>query len=474
MDLSCDEMPAESTCSKNSVSGRKARHLVLCLVLLLFAFYAYSHNGEKSSNSLSRLYLLCAVVSEGTLMIDSYENGTGNIARFEGNVYSDKPPGTAALALPAFIFAHWVCRLHIPKDATTSILALSWVTTAGAVGLLTAIGGAFMLAWLRRWSTDRYALYTTVGVFLGATPMIYSTMLYPHAITAALLSLALWCIDSPSKSPVPPIKAAVSGLSSGLAIACEPSAGVATAGVLCMLLLTDARRSGWWVLGAAFALSLLPAYSFACFGDPFRISYSYSTHANIHEGFFGITTLFQPKRTYELLFGSARGLFFWSPFLLLSVIGFYQLFQRDKLRFAVFYCTVIINVALITGYNFWAAGPSFGSRLLTPVVPFLALPVCLALEKLPRLGFVLIIISVLLVAGGTFINANPGLTMRNPLFEAFLPAVKSGSYTNNIGQVLGLTRHWSFLPLLLVAGPLCYALLTNSRQKENARSPITP
>jgi hypothetical protein len=448
---------------------RNERRLIACLVALLFIVFAFSHEGHRSSNSLSRLYVLCSLISESTLKIDRYQEGTKNVAAFEGHFYSDKPPGTALLALPAFLFSHYVLGLQIPSTIGEPTLALSWVTTVGSAGIIAALGGGFLYAWLRQRLSSRIALWTTLGVFLGGPPMLYATMLYPHGIVVGLLSAALWCIDRPSQ-PQDRVcqRDFTGGVLLGLAMASEPSSCVIIAGILCMNLRQGCCIKWFCLLGLIIPVMALPAYGWACFNDPFTLGYSFTTHVNMHDGLYGITIPPKFDNIWQLLFGSARGLLFWSPFLILALVGFHHLYITDKLRFFVSYVTIFSFYILMSGFNDWMAGPSFGSRLLSPLLPMLALPVGLGFQRFQKVGIILIVISMVLMVGGTFISPNPGREISNPVFETFVPSIRSESYATNVGQLLGLRGHWSFLPLLLLVGSLVPVLYRYVRSHEDS------
>src|SRR6058998_2391373 len=75
---------------------------VLMLVFFVVSFvYAHQKHFDRAS-AASRLDLLYAVVLDRTLKIDKYHMNTPDTAEWQGHFYSDKAPGTVALALPVF------------------------------------------------------------------------------------------------------------------------------------------------------------------------------------------------------------------------------------------------------------------------------------------------------------------------------------------------------------------------------------
>lgn len=81
-----------------------------------------------------------------------------------------------------------------------------------------------------------------------------------------------------------------------------------------------------------------------------------------------------PPRLYGLTLGASRGLFVYSPVLLLALPGMALLWRRE--RGLALLCLVTL-IAYLCGYGLyaqWHGGLVWGSRFLVPVVPLLALP----------------------------------------------------------------------------------------------------
>jgi hypothetical protein len=67
-------------------------------VLLVFV-----HQGKfDAPTPVSRLNLLHSLLADGTFSIDTLHSNTPDKAAFNGHYYSDKAPGTVAVAFPAF------------------------------------------------------------------------------------------------------------------------------------------------------------------------------------------------------------------------------------------------------------------------------------------------------------------------------------------------------------------------------------
>lgn len=168
------------------------RRSAVFLFALLLLSYAYAHGG-MGWNQNARIDLLHAIVVHHTFAIDAYADNTGDKAVFNGHTYSDKAPGIVFLALPAFLVAAAILRIvGIPLDSGQGWQISSWIATVGSVGVLAALGGVALFALLSGFIGYRRALVAVLATFLGSLPFPYAIVLFSHAGTIGLLTIALW------------------------------------------------------------------------------------------------------------------------------------------------------------------------------------------------------------------------------------------------------------------------------------------
>ena len=88
------------------------------------------------------------------------------------------------------------------------------------------------------------------------------------------------------------------------------------------------------------------------------------------------------------LVSPARGLFVYSPVLLLALSGLVlALRQREeRLLSACFATIVVLHWLVVSRFPHWWAGHSYGPRFMTDVVPFLAYFVAFNFEALGKLS----------------------------------------------------------------------------------------
>ena len=178
------------------LAKKSADRHVTGLAIWLLGMLLYVHQGRfDSPTPFSRLALLHALVRDGTLAIDRWHERTPDKAFAKGHYYSDKAPGTAALALPAFAAAAGGLRLAgVELDSSTGWLVTSWAACAFSQAVPAALGAAALFVWLGRWVSARAALVTVLGLTLGSLPLPYSTLLFSHAQVIGLIGLALWAV----------------------------------------------------------------------------------------------------------------------------------------------------------------------------------------------------------------------------------------------------------------------------------------
>jgi len=416
---------------------------------------------------ISRLALLHAL-AHGTFQIDAYQDRSPTESAYNGHYYSDKAPGTAATALPAFAAGALVLRVlgvHLSSDA--GWLASSWMASAGSNGILAAMGAVALFAWLSKRVAPRWALVVTLALFLGAAPLPYATMMYSHAMVVGLLAIAFWALDRPDTRGTAgaPSRTCegisgetldmLAGFACGLALASEFTAGIAVSGLFIWLAAASRGRAFLFGAGAVAPLLLIPAYSWACFGKPFVLAYSLeSSFPEMKEGVYAIKWP-DMDVAINLLFTPTRGLFFWTPFLLISALGYGWLIRDNRRLFWLVYIVPALQVILISGRVWdWQAGPTLGPRLLAPAIPFFALPCALGVARFPKVGIVLAAYSILITTVATLTDACPTSGIYNPLFDLHLPLLQYGRLSPNLGTVLGLPPHVSVAAyyFVLIAG----------------------
>jgi MFS family permease len=506
--------------SSRSLDAQSSRNLFLGIALLVLFCSAYMHQvPSRCPTPLSRLDLLHSLL-HGTVKIDAFHVNTPDKSEFKGHFYSDKAPGTVALIFPAF--AAGALALKAAGDSMDSErgwLLSSWIACVGSLGILTALGAAFLFAWLTNYVSRKHALLTTLALFLGAAPLPYATMMFSHSFVVALLVIAIWALDQGAgfglrsrrsggvlrvEAQVRTVKSKMqfssialrhsyfpfrsstrlllAGFACGLALASEYTAGLIVVGLFLWSMAMARFHSGArmppsagsylsavisrlrsrlcrmlpFCLAALPPLLLIPLYSWLCFRNVFILPYS--LNVSFPEMKHGLYAIKWPDAeiAFNLLFTPSRGLFFWTPFLVIAGIGYWHLIQVDRRKFWLMYGVPLLQIIVISGRSWdWPAGPSLGPRYLAPILPLLALPCALGLQRFPRLGAFLGAYSIIITTLATLTNASPPSGYYDdPLLELNFPLLLNGDLTPNLGLMLGLSPWLSvtvFYGLLIAA-----------------------
>ncbi|MHB1047387.1 MAG: hypothetical protein ACYC4P_15390 [Thermoanaerobaculia bacterium] len=168
------------------------------------------------------------------------------------------------------------------------------------------------------------------------------------------------------------------GMALGLAVASRPTTLLLAGALTVFVALRHRDRLVAFISLAALPAAAVTAYSAAWLGSPFALGQLLTT------GFFGG---FRFDALLGLLFSPSRGLFVFSPVLLLGIVGLARVegdpVRRDLVRAAASFFPALL--LLTSFWPSWWGGHSFGYRILSEVVPVLLLPAALAWETRGRL-----------------------------------------------------------------------------------------
>lgn len=408
---------------------------------------------------VSRRNLLECLTYENTFQIDSLYKNTKDSAYINGHYYCDKAPGTAFLALPSYwLTAKCIGRLGIARGSKEHDLILEWVCTCASVGVIASVGITCLFLWLRFFVPFRFALLSAGVMAFGALTFPYATMLLSHAEVIGLLSIAVWCLQigkperfkmschSPANSKLLDY---VGGCCCGMSISCEYDSALVCGGILVVVWTLNHGQAARLILGAVPSLLLIPAYNFACSGNPFTMPYLHEVvFTEMHQGFFGIH---QPDvyRVFEMLFSPQRGLIYWTPYFALACVGYVSLYARRRSLFWLCYLVPLLQIVILSGYYNASAGGLIGERFLAPILVLLILPAAIGASKHPGMALFLAFCSIIAISVSTIVGVQVPLFFKHPLFQFYFVELCSGNFVNNIGSLFGLSGGYCLVPILI-------------------------
>ena len=430
--------------------GQSRMNRIFAVACGLFVFVwsaAIHHQRFQNPTAVSRQDLLHSLSVHGEWFIDRYHENTPDKAFAGSHYYSDKAPATVAAVFPAYRAGVALLRVQGKElESPSAWRFLSWFSCAlvfcpllgyATYRLVQAMAGPHGLA--RAW--------LVAGAFaLGGMPVVYCLTLYSHGVAWVAMAVALCDLRLLDGRPTaPPPRAFAAGVWLGFALASEYTLGLTVVGFAAWTAWRHGWRSlGWMCAGGVIPCLTIPAYSWIVLGTPWQLPYSFqASFPQMQAGLYGIQ-LPSVWLTWSLLFGTERGLFYWSPFLLTGLIGLPALAREHRSVCWFALLTFVANVVVISGRDFeWLAGVSFGPRYLTSVLPALILAAPYGVRQIPGGALGLGALSLLLTAGAVLTNpmtyGDP-----DPISGSFVRAYEAGDFSLNLWTRLGLLPATAF------------------------------
>lgn len=342
-----------------------------------------------SADTVPAALLPVSLLRNGNLYLDEYSAffrdnyGAGSyfVRLAQGHIVSNYPIVAAVMAVPVYVLPVWAGWVNQPVNCFYAARIAAAMLTALAMGifLLTC------LEWLTLWKAIALTLALGLGTSIWTTA---SQALWQHTASLPLLCCALlFLVRGQQDDRLVPW--------SGFLLSAATVArynNVTTFAALALFVLYRHRRR----LPAFGALAMLPilallVYNYFVFGYPFELSYGAAVTSGWTEtwwrGFAG------------LLVSPAKGLFVFSPFLLLAFIGSVRSFwQPGSLHFHLV-LAVWCFVLVMSFWWGWYGGWSYGNRMLTDSLPLwglILIPIC---DKLSGRGWLLFGMATLFAVG---------------------------------------------------------------------------
>jgi len=216
---------------------------------------------------------------------------------------------------------------------------------------------------------------------VGTLAFPYSTIMVGAQFVAPLIVACLWM----ALAGTSPGRLAALGALIGLTFITHYHAILIVGWLIPLqwLALERRRRIVWAVTPALAFLVLLLGYNWACFGAPLATSYS---HWQGGQARFQLS-LPSWEQIHWATFSSWKGIFYYSPWLLLFVPGVARLWSRLRC-WSVF---VAVAAACFGGFqllnnqtdgHYWWGGDDFGARAFVPLLPVLAVAAGVGMEGL--------------------------------------------------------------------------------------------
>ena len=402
--------------SEQSVSTRRAA--LWALFALLAAVYLITGSGrfhivdEVSLFSVTESVAKRGAFDTNAIAWTQWVNSPGEVLGAfgpEGDDFSKKGPAPAILAVPFYLIGWLSSRLPVEALRLSMLQTAFWLNA-----VVTALTGVLLA---RAVLALGYSLRTAVlagAIFgLGTIAWPYATHFFGEPVSA-LAIFGLFFALLRLRQTGAPRYALLGGLAAGVMITTSAAHAVLLAPFGVYLLYAIhvwARRraagaDGWFraairYLWAAvgrllvFAVplaalaGLLVLYNLVRFGTPLSTGY----HFESGEGFNANWLL----GLWGLLFSPYRGLFWYTPLAILSVLAWPGFIRRHRAEGWLTAVVALVMVALFGKWWMWWGGFAWGPRFLVPLAPFLVLVLAPWLEFSPARGAWPVVRRVLLI-----------------------------------------------------------------------------
>lgn len=363
-------------------TGRAYTAWLVPTLLAAFIFQAYLHGHMGCSDSRWSIFATTSLIDSHDLTLDEYESVlrqrgfdfTEHIGQHYYNLY---PVGPSLLATPVVLalrpiaaaaFRWWPAlrasmdtsqRQHgCPPAAGEDVLVLNSWTEQVVASLFVSLT-ALLLHVLARQELSITGSGILVLAFAFGTSAwsTASRALWQHAPSMLLLAAALLLL---TRGP----HLLLAAMALAMAYVVRPTNVVPLVLLGLWSIWTCRWRAGWYVIGVAVVLGPFFALNWHIYGA-WLSTYYHPSHFNGNP-FFG-------EALAGLLISPSHGLFIYSPMLALAFVGIADKARRHRftpLDVALLGCVFVNWMSTAWVNPIWWGGDSYGSRLLSDMLPY--------------------------------------------------------------------------------------------------------
>jgi hypothetical protein len=403
------------------------------LAVVAFAVYNANMRSIGAGDTFPARYLPLSFWRTGTLHLERFdtEMNTGHglvywTLQMNGHEESAYPIVTPVLIAPLYApAAYYLSRtgwdIHRVK-------AISGVMEKLCASLIAAASVAVIYLVLLGIASPRTALILTIAYAFGTNTWVTSSQaLWQHGLGELLLATVLYAAGRAVERPRWSI---VAGLCCALMAFNRPGDGMMVIAVSAYFL--QARTWKPFLIPAAALSAALLGYNVVVYGAPT------GGYAYLNPYSFAFDTF--PNGVAGLLVSPAKGLFVFSPFLLLLIaVSPWRFCEAGQKRLAALLIAGLISEIIVYGRTQWDGGFCFGPRYFSGLLPamiWLIAPLAGSMRRPLRFAFVaLIAVAIGVQAAGAFFYPSSGIdevyrhehwTLWHPLYNTVIRDIRAG------------------------------------------------
>ena len=315
-----------------------------------------------------------------------------------GRRLNQYPIGVAVLAAPAYVIAHALTLwMGMPADGFSFL----YEHAAGLCGVAAfGLGLAMLRRVLLRSYPPAIVAATLLVIGLGTNLIHYATWdpLYSHAYSFALISTLLYVIPLWYEAPSTRRSLLLGAVAGLVVLVRHPNALF-----LLLILLFGLQRRSEPVREPAVAAARRRQATIAVVAGlaviaPQVLLYQIITGRWLVSAYRGQSFDFAHPQLAGVLFSVTKGLFFWSPVLLLAIAGLPAMRGTARPWRTPVAVVLAAHTYLVASWWDWQFGSSYGHRAFTDALGLMAVPMAAALQFAAARRRVAIVTSVLVSA----------------------------------------------------------------------------
>ncbi len=369
---------------------------MISFILINFFLCSYFIDIWLTPNSTSRALPVLTLYENKSIMIDQYNNFTGDKSKINNHYYSDKAPLSTFIVYPFYSVFRQIGLPEIKKFTLEKFPIYIWEDAGMVDGrsfLLPQLSSIFILGGLLT-GTIPFLLILLISflcirktsgfspvllvmlTFFSSFMFIYSGVYTGHILAGLLLFITYLLLKSKTKF-------FISGISLGLALTTEYTVAIVIPFWLIQILLNEKKFIPLlkFISGLIPGIIIILFYNYSITGSLITTQYSYVANQEYqhvsHLG-FGYPSI---EALWGLLFTQFRGLIFYIPVLIFMIFYFIKANNKHITTFFKYKKTpylqqwsknyllssFIFYVLLISSHKIWTGGWSFGPRHLIPI-----------------------------------------------------------------------------------------------------------